>query len=464
MAAIIDIHCHTFNADDLPVKGFVRRVGGAKTALAKLIAGVIDDKVQGYAPGFKQELEEIAKRLDPAAASLEGASFEPNLADEADTIFEELRQQDAELVSEAEAELLSEQGAPSGEEALEGVFDRAADLKRWIMWALLFAKARIRLTEIVATTYDEVDLFTPMLVDLQPGVDDPAETSIHDQLEMQSEISKVSMLGKLRGAPDTRVHPFVGFDPRRPGAVDLVWEAVRDFGFVGVKMYPPMGFRPLGNVHTPLPSGMDGGQATAADAALRQLYELCVTQDVPITAHSNATNFADADYERFSSPHNWRMVLAEFPDLHLNLGHFGGSGTGDHPDWPQQIAALANAYPSLYADIGNHGPEGIDDYMTLLQELFSTKATSDMRGRLMFGTDWFMVANHRGFEGFLTTFRNKFDKSFPNDRFPGAVDNFMGGAARRFLGFDDPQNKNAQRVAARYQELGAQVPDWLATP
>ena len=58
---IVDIHCHNFNADDLPVKGFVRSVGGTKTSLAKLIDGVVDDKVQGHAPGYKEELEEIGK-------------------------------------------------------------------------------------------------------------------------------------------------------------------------------------------------------------------------------------------------------------------------------------------------------------------------------------------------------------------------------------------------------------------
>ena len=49
---IVDIHCHTFNGDDLPVKGFIRRVGGTKTSLVKLIDGFVDDKVQDKAPGY----------------------------------------------------------------------------------------------------------------------------------------------------------------------------------------------------------------------------------------------------------------------------------------------------------------------------------------------------------------------------------------------------------------------------
>ena len=463
MPAIVDIHCHNFNADDLPVKGFVRRVIGTKTALAKIVDGVIDSKVQGYAPGFKQELKEIAARLDPAAAGLEAAIFEPDLDQEADDIFNELAEQNVELVREAGVEVSLEEGPGAGQEGLESVLDWGSAVKRWIKWALLFAKARIRLTEILAQTYGEVDLFTPMLVDLEPGLGDRPETSIRDQLEMQSEISKVSMLGRLRGAEDTRVHPFVGFDPRRPEGVDLVVEAVNDFGFVGVKMYPPMGFRPLGNAHTPLPIGMDTAQAAAADAALRELYGFCQREDVPITAHGNPTNFADEEFEGFSSPHNWRMVLSEFPELHLNLGHFGGKGKGEHPDWPHQIAALATAFPYLFADIGNHQLDGLDDYMTMLEQLFSTKATEDMMGRVMFGTDWFMVASHRDFKSFLTGFETYFGKHFPAKDFPKALESFMGGAALHFLGFDDAENKNAKRLAARYDALGALPPDWLAT-
>ena len=35
---IVDVHCHTFNADDLPVRGFVKRVAGNRNALARVLA------------------------------------------------------------------------------------------------------------------------------------------------------------------------------------------------------------------------------------------------------------------------------------------------------------------------------------------------------------------------------------------------------------------------------------------
>ena len=458
--AIVDIHCHTFNGDDLPVKGFIKRVGGTKTSLVHLIDDLVDDKVQGHAPGLAKELEEVQKRLDPELEGLEVMETEQSLDEEAEAVFAEISAANVELVQAAQDELSAESTAPT-EEGLEGILDTFGDVKRWVKWALLFAKSRVKLTEILADTYGEVNLFTPMLVDLEPGLNDPAETSVHEQLQMQAEISKVSMLGKLRGSPDARVHPFVGFDPRRAGAVEIVRDAVTDFGCVGVKMYPPMGFRPLGNLDHPLPEGMSAAEAEAVDATLRELYAFCVADEVPVTAHGNPTNFAAKAFDEFSSPDNWRSVLDEFPDLHLNLGHFGGSGEGDHADWPAKIAALAGSFPHLYADIGNHDLDGLADYMSMLRGLFTAPATATMQSRLMFGTDWYMVANHRDFKEFLVEFRSEYGKAFPENQFPGARDDFMGGNALRFLGFDDSHSKNTQRVVKRYRDLNAAIPGWL---
>lgn len=463
MTAIVDIHCHNFNGDDLPVKGFIRSVGGTKTSLVKLIDGIVDKYVQGHAPGFEEELEEISKRMDPRTAVLESSFIEADPDAEAAVILAQIEAQDEQLVRDAESELYREEVAlaPEDEVVEEGFFDLAGDVKRYIKWALLFAKARIRLTEILAGTFPEVDLYTPLLVDLEQGLGDAPETSVVEQLELQEAISRVSMLGKLWGRPDARVHPFVGFDPRRPGALDTVRAAVVDYGCVGVKVYPPMGFQPIGNAEAPHPKGMSPEDARAADAALRDLYDYCLTEDVPITAHGNPTNFADDEYETFSSPEYWGAVLAEFPGLHLDLGHFGGSGSGKHADWPSRIAKLATRYQHVYADIGNHRLEGIDAYMARLKQLFSDPVTAAMQDRLMFGTDWFMLANHRNFQDFLIEFRQKYADSFPEAHFPGALSRFMGGAALSFLGFDDAMNANSQRVAARYRDLGVSRPDWL---
>jgi hypothetical protein len=52
VATIVDVHCHTFNGDDLPVRGFVHHLHLRNRVLGSLLSRVIDKVVQDTAPGF----------------------------------------------------------------------------------------------------------------------------------------------------------------------------------------------------------------------------------------------------------------------------------------------------------------------------------------------------------------------------------------------------------------------------
>jgi predicted TIM-barrel fold metal-dependent hydrolase len=295
--------------------------------------------------------------------------------------------------------------------------------------------------------YPEVDLFTPMLVDFQ-GLDDAPTTTVIEQLKLQERIGRLGILQHF----EAQVLPFVGFDPRRLGAVPLIQRAVADYGCVGVKLYPPMGFLPIGNV-TARPEGMSGEDALGVDAALAELYGWCANEQVPITAHSNPTNYASMSFINYSSPERWEQVLQRWPNLRLNLGHCGWKGDG----WADRIARLMATYPGLFADIGNHELADLPTTMKRLERLFAAEQTRTLGDRFMFGSDWFMVASHHGFEAFLTTVRDAFAATFPEP-----LDRFMGGAALSFLGFDDAGNANTMRVRQRYEKYEAIPPSWLA--
>jgi predicted TIM-barrel fold metal-dependent hydrolase len=446
---IVDVHCHTFNADDLPVRGFVKRVAGNRNALARVLARAIDRIIQSMADDAADELAALNAMLareggDESVPEDVTATVEA----EAEVLLAEVTAEEPDAVFQAKAELAAEQGV---EEGLEGITDIPGDLKRYLAWAALFGKRRLALTRALISTYPEVDLFTPMLVDLL-GLEDSPRSTMLQQLEIQQKISTLSMRGDLGAA----VHPFVGFDPRRVGALPLVQAAVNQFGCVGVKLYPLMGFRPLGNVDDP-PKGMSAEEAMGVDDALNRLYEWCQAEHVPVTAHSNPSNEADDSFKEFSQPANWKKVLDKYNDLHLNLGHFGWGGMDQ--DWPAQICRLANDRPHLYADIGNHEVGDLRETFDHLAALFDPARTDTtiMRTRFMFGTDWFMVASHRHHEEFLTRFRREYEARFD----AGAVAAFLGGTALSFLGFDDPSNKNNRRLRARYDQGGFPRPAWL---
>jgi hypothetical protein len=302
-----------------------------------------------------------------------------------------------------------------------------------------------------------------MLVDLGMGLSDTAATTQRQQVELQEKISRLSLHGRLPAGAQGDVHGFVGFDPRRElrarrvGDIDtplgIVADAVTRYGFVGVKLYPPMGFLPLGNAAAGVPDGAE------LDGIMRELFDWCVAEQVPVTAHGNASNYADEEFATFGSPSNWALVLAEFADLHVNLGHFGGTDDAQEP-WRTGIGRLAADHPHVYADVGNHRIDRADvriRYGRILERVVADPATAVMADRLMFGTDWFMLAILPEHDQFLQRYEQLYRDAFG----AAATDAFLGGTALRFLGFDDPGNRNAQRVRRRY--AGLDVPDWLAT-
>ena len=446
---VVDIHCHTFNADDLPVQGFVKAVGGSRHWLAGALAWSLDKVTQGLASG-QEEITELDRliRQGPALEEALPPSGLEVVDREADALLARLQAENPVLADNAAREAASDPGSTAGTgPGLESLQDRAEALRRYLRWVALFGRTRLELTRALVELYPEVNVFTPLLVDFQ-GLGDQPKTAVLQQLELQERLSRMSILGHFRAT----VLPFVGFDPRRLGALPLAQLAVATYGFVGVKLYPSVGFLPIGNLEE-RPEGMAEEEAVGVEHALNELYAWCEAAQVPITAHTNPTIYARQSFQNNSSPEHWERVLQRWPDLHLNLGHFGWAG----PDWPDRISALMATYPHLHADIGNHDLADLSATIDRLEGLFADPATGTARERSLFGTDWFMVASHHRYPQFLTEIRDRYAERFPND-----VDAFMGGNALSFLGFDDPANGNTVRLRARYAQHLVTPPAWLA--
>jgi predicted TIM-barrel fold metal-dependent hydrolase len=472
---IIDVHCHTFNADDLPVRGFVQTLHMKGVPLGGSLARLVDVLIQGAGPGYRAD----KARLDAILATgdrrgrhrtLSAPIDEELLEREVDVALVELETRDPALLHQIGVELAAaEDGA--GPETVRGVDEIFGAARRAVRWVKLFGKSRVEIaSHLVKTFSDRVDLFCPMLVDLGVGLGDSATTSAREQIELQEKVSRISMMGLLPGGGKSRLHPFVGFDPRtelRARSVRdietplaLMKVAIERYGFVGVKVYPPMGWRPIGNRAG---VGMTNEQATAIDDILREFYGWCVEKDVPITAHCNESNFADESYRTLAAPEGWIEVLEAFPALHLNLGHFGGARREEDPEgWPWRIARATKDRPTLFADVGNHNihdPELLEGYLAMLAGMFSRPETGSMRDRLMYGSDWFMLALHPEYEDFLDAYERLLRERFG----PELTSAFLGGNARKFLGFDDPMNQNAKRLLRRYETFAeSRVPAWLA--
>ncbi|MGI8519962.1 MAG: amidohydrolase family protein [Actinomycetota bacterium] len=474
-STVVDVHCHTFNGDDLPVQGFVQRVLLDDVATLRLVSWALDRIGQHGTPGYEEERGSLDRLLSQQTriAAPRTLLVQPTFEHDVENYFGVAQRERPDLVTAAEGEMTGNSVSPA---LIEGLSPAGAlkNARRAIAWAVLLCQSRLEISQRLVHTYPEVQLFVPMTVDMAIGLKDHPEVSPCQQIELQEKISRLSMLGLLRENSQAKLHPFIGFDPRSEyrsravgdivSSLDVVKSAIMDFGFVGIKLYPPMGFRPIDNVPT---CDMDEQQARGVDEILRELYTWCADEDVPITAHCNSSNEARHDYQWNSSPQLWEKVLDRHGELRLNLGHFGGFRSevkSDKPEtlWPREIAELATRFPNVYADTGHHRIDdaaSTESYFRMLSDLFGGNGpqVAPIKGRVMYGSDWLMLALVPDASLYLHRYRDTFEQYFGEK----SIARFMGGAALEFLGLTDDGNKNRQRLTARYRRYQVQPPDWL---
>ncbi len=258
----VDSHSHIFNAEDLPIDGFIKKLSPVPALLTGVFSVPLDALMAWAAPG-SGETEHLL-RLLRAASGLEtpGATFEDpqsdllsddeldralirelasgNLevsAEEAATtadepVFTQLEALSLDEAAEVESWLRewgdhqfeSDLGSPEGQ--AEGIGDMAKwalsrgravrrAAKRYLAALRLITRYRHQIAGELASTYPSVKLFTPALVDFTFTTSDKPSTGVADQIAVHSLVAKLSVIGRIPGAPDVRFHPFVGFCPYR---------------------------------------------------------------------------------------------------------------------------------------------------------------------------------------------------------------------------------------------------------
>jgi predicted TIM-barrel fold metal-dependent hydrolase len=365
------------------------------------------------------------------------------------------------------------------------LYSREDLLGRYIRWALLYTRNRYELAEELDQLHGKTDhksrivLMTPAIVDFSKWLEDEDQLSIQDQVDVMARIAC------RRGGP--RVHGFVGFDPLRQALYDhhrrssadvdpmaIVRRAIEvnrivvgdsakiTGGLVGVKLYPPMGFRATDNRHLPDASfsepaylrspdtGLGSQIGSKLDAALSKLYTWCSDNNVPIMAHTSHSFGPNRDYEDRADPIFWAEVLKPnaFPRLRINLAHFGHFNKAvqyarpqNYVDkcWEWTVGKILISSAEAYADISSLGEilktgpsRKIVECMKAFKEQFPN---SDER--LLYGTDWSMIAQEERFPKLLSS------RPFPdlmilflravgyND---AQIEGIMFGNAVRFLG------------------------------
>ncbi|WP_196223562.1 amidohydrolase family protein [Roseibium sp. RKSG952] len=488
----IDIHAHIFNANDVPIVGFAQQVlirdphrpvedNFLTEAFLRLVAGV----ARSNTPTAADELKELRERgLRSADASTLLKEDEENMASALANYTDELQSRGAGLTSQDEQELLARLVSETGFEPTPGAlldadevgstmaarvfereaagrtdsFQRNSDFVQTLRWAALLTRRRGDLLAELVRLYggeQQIKVFSPSLVDFQYWFrTQETVTPRREQIELMSLLAKQS-----RDAVVLNVAPFCPLRAALERDADanadtlsVVRDAVQNKGFVGVKLYPPMGFLPWHNANVSLDGAYRrprrGGQAL--DDELKLLYEWCVAEGVPIKAHANNSIAADVCTGQYANPANWRPVLDQYPDLRLNLAHFGGfdeehaggDHCGDHGDnWEDELADMLDSYPNLYFDVG-YWIEATDNDRVINRTRALLERQPLALERMMYGSDWSMIGRVPGHQSYYADVQTALFKIGLEDSEINAVE---AGNARKYLGLG-PGDPNYNRL------------------
>lgn len=506
--AIIDAHCHTFNATDLSPTRFLRYAflelyPGPDEAVAvsgvedrDLLDGVIEVLLglvgAGLAPTAQAELTYLDRRSRADAAALDDAEHDAQTAGRLAELLKDrpvadLRDDEADYRERGQAYVyfgvLDAVGVSApvsgGLDAIErreiaarfvrGDFERTAevsgrklDLWQALKWVGLFRRYRHVLVNDLTLRHRAAGwnpvVLTPAMVDFGRFVREEPRSSLADQARVWSRISR------RPGGP--AVHGYMAFCPLRqalhhhsvharlragPEPLALVREALSVQGFLGVKLYPPMGFQAVGNADRdlarypftddvlrdrfgdlPLPRLRAGAQQLAReiDEALSGLYDVCGELDAPILAHGGPGNAVKRYYGELADPWLWRPLFEarRARPVRVMLAHYGS-----FEDPSVDPAGLATPWPDPEAPIpiprtkeasilrylraarnagGGSPPVAVD--MSMFTEALELTGTARARivgalgdfvrggaeDHIVFGTDWTMLGLVKGERGY----------------------------------------------------------------
>jgi predicted TIM-barrel fold metal-dependent hydrolase len=446
-----------FNARDLPIRGFAQDVllRGRFDVLLPEILDALQWILQASAPDAAAEEAFLNRLLDREEASLEELDA---LDPPADLLKDYLRNLEATDTA-ALGKIFAAQGLEPGLEASDELIGTAID--RVLRWGWMLTQYRTKITHKLLETYPTVQLATPATVDLDlwlEGGDADTKTSVRDQVRLYGLMSRF-----FQG----RMHGIVAFDPYRQltdrdgngGTLGTVAHAIEKQAFVAVKLYPPMGFRAVGNTDLwPV-----GDPRRDVDVALGELYAYCIQESVPILAHCNSSNGSQPEFDEYASPVYWRNLLGQRPELRVCFGHFGGvDGLAADPEdsWAWTIAELMQSGADVFADCGYHkvaldaSDAFKERYFTNLVRLVEAfPASAD---RIVYGSDWQMIMierHHRRYsERYFSELARYFDEGFAQGV---AASNGM-----RFLGLDGAESATRGRLERFYATHGIPLPQW----
>ncbi len=439
---VIDAHCHVFNAADLQVHDYVEKIVAHESH--------IEPQVAKFAAWLLSLLAHLADDATQEAGDLTRASTLGAFQD--GSILEQLRRQrrdEDDRIDEAltlelnrnpelrAAALSARQSAMLRRNLLHlpalelGVPLSVGQVRRMfgepgLKEAREFVRPMLRrrgsnisaLLDAHGCGEGGTSGLFPALVDFDGWLGTgPTRSRIGPQIEV------MGLLADLLPVP---IRTYLPYNPlisaRDPDYWPILQKAAVRPQFVGFKLYPPMGFAPHGNAL------IESGKRPAAwaklpkdvpeklDAAMKAFLEWCVANDIPVMAHGNPSHGADDKAVLLGSPKRWREAITlAGGKLRFCAGHFGGEvPRPGRPDWTREWAELMHDFEHTYADL-SYWDSVIDGTLGAAKLGKLLIDFPILRQRLMYGSDWSMLALEENWEAYRSRFVTTLQPVFRND-------------------------------------------------
>ena len=494
---IIDAHCHVFNARDIPAIHFITKVflphyapelSSANRRRLESEIGTYAAGILGRTPGYEQERAILEARLsgEPESKAMSVAAKLPDFA-------------------------LGSETSCLGSDVAHNI-TAVRNLVKILTNFRHQNFAALRLSNRSKISGVAVSLYTPAMVDMDYwlGFGGEGEAVVSDfgtdtfSLRQTAPWQQVELMEMTQRLYPGQCHGFVSFCPwrqlddayhnasvgedsvrRRRTALETVQDAILNRGFLGVKLYPPMGYYPLGNSSLPVdafppnaarePYAAEFGRLL--DEALLALYAFCVEHDVPVMAHCAPSNGAGAfritdekvvPYETRAHPSAWARVLAHpgLSNLKINMAHFGSAHRAEvASEWREGIGTLMDAYPNVYTDLshypemlmdnfigtGQHCREAAETLEGIRKEFLSGETGGERVRRILYGSDWSMLSKEFYYGDYMPVVAQMYRRKIygMGEGAEGNARAFLSGNAIRFLGLQ-PGDKARSRLDTWY--------------
>nr|WP_295784080.1 amidohydrolase family protein [Rhodoferax sp.] len=527
----LDAHGHFFNGTDVNVKGyvekcmaheipnaalrkFVEHLGGVAQALANTLAPTADKEFS--------DLIELSKKYSSLQLAAAMEDIDKSIASNdwkiANAVNDELKrrgldqeyvalQSEHKLAVRAEFNLVDSKSVPTNltPEAVLRAIDpktRAEDYFKlygthqrplnssdpggfFEFLSHMLSPRWHNLRKYIKYYSEEADAFGidavfGSLVDFDFWLDCRPPSSRRDQMLLHSLLSALSGGYML---PLISYNPWTDIELKDSPSLTLAKEAIVSFGFIGVKIYPPVGYYPADNAILQNATTEKRPNLIELDRHLLEMFEWCANNGAPVMAHANRSMGRDAVSDEFGGPVGWQRLIAKFNGsiqtkykLTINAGHFGGQVEGDlapkidiKQTWPVRFAAFSHEYPNVrfYGDIGkwdelldctkpkSRCPTTFARLNAAIAE--NVKKPVETTERIMYGTDWFMLSSDNGWQNYPEMVSKNLEiglgpaMNFDRFFYTNAMECFglgVGGAQR-------------ERMVNRLKGMPGGVPAWL---